>query len=212
MAFPDTAILDDFNRGNETPLVGNWSAPIVSGEASANLVSNEATWSARSSTYWNYQTFGPGIVEVYLTVSTKPDNGNYIAVWAMVNSPGGAGLDGYIVEFNAGSGTDAWGLVRWDNGAETGLANGSQEYSSGDSLGMRILANGNIEVWHKPSAGSWTLVDNSQTDTTYTSGYIGFGTKATGAIDNFSGGAYGNQGGPAIPIYEADMFNMRGVL
>lgn len=208
MSFPNTLLLDDFNRANQTPLAGNWGMPVVSGQSSPNLASNVVVGvGTKSSAYWNSQTFGSGNVEVFLTVDTVPAAGSYVGLWAMIQTPNTAELDGYVLQAVKATGTDTWELVRVDNGAETNILSGTQEYSNGDSFGLKILQSGTIEVWYKPSAGSWGML-NSVSDTTYTSGYIGFEIKGTtGKVDNFSGGVISTMTGPVINPRNKSIFS-----
>lgn len=200
MAFPTTSILDDFNRANEgPPPSANW----VNGGFTDYLkvLSNQAitTPAWLGGEMWNTD-FGPDC-EVYYTIAAL--NGNTAAnidLFARVQLDGGGVMtDGYAVVWVAGSGnliiyrTAAWSILKSVTGAQT--------LADGDSVGMSVVGT-TISVYHKPSAGSWTLI-TTQTDSSVSSaGKIGVYVTAvttptnTISIDDFGGGTVGGGGAP----------------
>lgn len=184
MAFPTTAILDNFNRANANPDgSGSWTSLFNN----IQIVSNEAKGTSTSNVvYWNAGTFNANC-ETYITFGgTLPGGGGYVEVGARVNlSP----LNGYAVRATkVDAGTDVIQLSRIDNSVATSLATYNQEISSGDSIG--IECNGStIKAYYKPSGGSWTEVI-SVTDSTYGSG--GRASLAiissVATVDNYGGG------------------------
>jgi hypothetical protein len=87
VAFGDfAALLDNFNRANETPLSGggNWPGKINSGHQAVNLASNSAAPSStgNSSAYW-VTNMGPN-VEASVLVTAKPANTQNCQVWVRI--------------------------------------------------------------------------------------------------------------------------------
>jgi len=196
MPFPTTAVIDNFNRadGQASFTGGGWTNQIEGANSGTlTIVSNQlAVFSngagEASSAWYNTSTYGADC-EVYCTVPVKAGAGNPTELYARVQSPGSAAIDGYRVRLWDDAGTDFFDVSRTDNGANTVLgATISQEYAAGDSFGMSIIGS-TIEVWYKPSAGAWTSL-GTRTDSTYSSaGYLGVGMWfSTGRVDDFGGG------------------------
>jgi hypothetical protein len=198
-AFPSTGILDNFNRANENPLsnAGSLGAPITAGSLEKfKLVSNAlqddslADGGGSSQVYWDAASFGPGS-EVYFDLST---------LWQASGSDGwcichiaspGANLDGYVFYFSWSTGT-TWdiSIQRSDNGAWTELESGSTTLASGDSVGLECTASGILTMYRK-TGGTWAALSPTASDTTYTSGFVGFSKgfhDTTSIVDNFGGG------------------------
>lgn len=186
MSFPTTSVLDDFNRANESPLsqAGAWSDD---GSNGLQLVSN-AVSSSSSNKQSHRTTQPPANCEAFVTIATKPSDGQSVNVRARISSLG-TSPNGYFVHALASSGTDVLTIQRFDAGANTTLATVNQEFASGDSIGIQIVGS-RIGLWYKASAGSWTEL-TSTTDATYTAaGYIGIGGFSTSwTLDSFGGGA-----------------------
>lgn len=190
-AYPVTALLDDFNRADESPLAGNWSTPInVSGASAAisgNGVITNSTPPAGVSAYWDLAQFGPDC-EAWITVSADLDTNENFSVFARLKDVGTDNYDGYQVGINAAS--NEIGIGRRDNGSYTNLGSVTVTPSVGDSVGIRCVGS-RIEAWHKPVGGSWTL-KVAATDTTYAAaGYVGFDMYTedfTTKLDDFGGG------------------------
>jgi hypothetical protein len=187
---PTTGILDNFNRANEGPPPSASYTGAISGNALTNawvVTSNVAAGNrtGASTCWWNVSTFGPDM-EGYFTVTTKVGSGAYCGVFLRLQSPGGAGWDGYTLYYNtdAGGANDDMEIYRADNGVETLLgASVTQEVATSDQFfanavgtALKIHQNGTERV--------------SRTDATYGSaGYIGlYMDDTTGRIDDFGGG------------------------
>ena len=109
MAFPESSILDNFNRGDEgPPLSANWTE---AGYAAAGLKvdTNEAAPETAGSCieYWNPATFGPAC-ECYVTYSKVIPVGSKCGVLTRLQSPDTAETDGYILEADAVPVTDVF--------------------------------------------------------------------------------------------------------
>jgi hypothetical protein len=194
MAFPETSVLDDFNRSNTgPPLGGNWTpGPLT--EAGIAIVSNQASIAGDSvdrNEYWSAAQFGPDC-EAYITIADIAAAGAVHA--AMV----GCRLnpdeyDGYCVQVTAQY--SMAGLFRVDNEAYTPLGDLFEwTPADGDSIGISAIGT-TIKAYLKLAAGAWTE-KVSVTDTTYQgAGYIWTGGYAQGdngiKLDNFGGGTIG---------------------
>ncbi|MEQ1764644.1 MAG: hypothetical protein ABL984_16055 [Pyrinomonadaceae bacterium] len=186
--FPTTSILDNFNRANENPLGGGWSAgPFWNGDGLHQIISNQVT--AASSGFrdavWN-TNFGVD-QEVYITiptVSTLTSIGLYCRGTGE-NSPGFT--NGYIIaDF-----TRASGATKIDTTNTPDLATGtvSGGILDGDSIGLSCVGTA-IKVYHKPSAGAWTQIISATTSDQNVSGKLAFTTDSAAAfrVDDFGGG------------------------
>lgn len=182
-SFPSASELDDFNRADTTGLGSNWTAGLLNGFLTLDVVSNTARHAAASNSsfgdYWNVATFGPN-VDAWATLAVITA-GN-LRVAARLQSPATAGVDGYLVR--AFKGTSTVELYRVDDNTETSLATGiTQTISVGDSLGIRCNGT-SIESWYKVGAGAWTQLQ-AVTDATYGSaGNVGFALGNNNAANN----------------------------
>ena len=198
-AFPDTSILDNFNRANEDPVSGggNWSGPVTSGINNMKVVSNglmqsTSVPSQSGDSYWSAANFGPG-AQVYITVPTMWAN-NSSDIWVFCHSSNEPNTNSYQLYISRSSGSWVWQLYREDNGVATQLgANlGSQTIASGDAIGLDCPSTNALQAWyHATGASTWSAVGTSRTDSTYTSGHIGVGkgfVDTTSVLDDFGGG------------------------
>ena len=183
-SFPVNGILDNFNRADTGPppsanWTTSWRASSGGFLVSGNTVRGNAA--GDNSTYWNVQNFGPD-VEVYGTIIGSP--ASYRGVAARLVSEGTAGVDGYEVVVA----DNTFYITRWDNDAQTTLgASIAQSISDGDSFGMSIVGS-TITAYHKPAAGSWTVI-GTRTDSTYSAaGKIGLRSENV-FWDDFGGGS-----------------------
>lgn len=182
--FPTTAVLDNFTRGDQTPLGSGW---VVETDASGlSVISNECgslNTSFQANEAWD-TSYGPDS-EVYAKVSNV--NATSSAILALRYSQ--STWNGYIISASpAGSGSVT--LKRLDGGAGTILATYSQAVSDGDSIGMRMVGS-NLTAAYKSGAGAWTSL-GSVTDTTYsTAGKLAISMDVSDIrIDDFGGGTY----------------------
>lgn len=215
MAFPSTAVLDTFTgtNGDDLPTYsGNWQAAPTGG-VNLEIQSNAATGTAAASNNTNSWAadFGPDC-EVYVTITTKPADGNVLLLVARgVQTTSLGTIDGYCLRFAPASGTDSLIIQRIDNGAQSNLvAPISQEVSNGDSLGLEIVGN-TLTAYYKASGGSWTSV-GTVTDSTYSAaGKIGILTSSnTIRLDDFGGGTYVSGGGSYTLDANAGSFALAG--
>ncbi len=182
-AFPQTGILDDFNRTNEGPPPSASWTDVFNG---LKVVSNVCVGNS-SLDYnvdnWNTQ---PGNdQEAYLTITNAGATG--AKLYLQIRSSG-TDSDGYSLEFLKLAGTDTLMLNDYATGT---IISGSsiidQEISAGDSFGISAIGS-TVTAYYKASGGSWTAI-TSGTDTTYTSGKISLAIKFnTITIDDFGGG------------------------
>ncbi len=186
MAFPLTAVIDDFNRANGA-IGGNYTIP--TGVGSMNVSSNTAVAAAANAIAIR-NTLSYQAVEVYATLSTKPADGNVaLLFWRTVQVGAATTIDGYILRITAvaGAGNDTIMVQSMTNGVPTTIgATITQEISAGDVLGIRMIGS-SIEVFRNGTSLG------TRSDSTYTAtGQIGIGLSATsGAWDNFGGGIAG---------------------
>ena len=195
MAFPTTAVLDNFNRTDENPVGnGNWSGPLFSGDPQCRLLSNELGTSADfSSSYWSAATFG-GACEVY---ATNTGTGLAKALFLRIANPNNASMDGY--ELNCSHSGNTLGVYRVDDKAETLIGSTfSQAVGVGAAYGLE--ANGStLTVYYKASGGSWTSL-GTRSDSTYSAaGNLGvFLANGDDDIDDFGGGTMVAAGGRGL--------------
>jgi hypothetical protein len=188
-AFPTTGILDNFNRADENPLAnGTWTCPSQTGAGGLSLTSNQANSTFGSADcYWSPSTFGPNS-EAFVTITVP--SGVCVALHLRLNNPNSSSLNGYWYEWCgvAGAGNDTFTIYRIDNGSFTSIAAGTQEVSSGDSIGAEAIGS-SLKMYYKAAAGSWVQVV-SVTDNTYSgSGRIGLHLEdTTERADDFGGG------------------------
>jgi hypothetical protein len=193
---PVTALLDDFNRANNSgPPSASWThLPNGSASATSNLlISNQqATGVAGGSSgdYWNVSRFGPDS-EAWITVSTKPNADlSVIGLFARLQNPSLATASGYqaLYTFHS-SGADQYKLLVRTNGsiAATLATQTGPALKPGDRLLLRSIGT-TVELW-RFSSGAWTRLLNA-TDTTYASaGYIALSAANNVVqVDDFGGG------------------------
>lgn len=166
MAVPQTTILDNFNRANESPLSGggNWGAPTApfSGSAPCSLSSNAVGYaSSAGAAWWTPSTFGPDC-EVYFT-AVAYDSGNsgqfFSPCLCMDVASSGANRYQCDIQLNAFNTVVSVQLRRQGTG-------GWGSSSVGTSIGgfvpggkMLLRKTGDmLEIWLQPPSGAWTRV------------------------------------------------------
>lgn len=179
-----TPILDDFNRA-DGGAGSNWTNLLGSITITSNQVSGGSTQNVG---YWNVTTYGANM-EAFITLPTKPSDTAIADIGIRIQDVGSiASVDGYSARVAAAAGTDTLSIQRIDNGTGTTLASVSQEFTSGDSFGIRASGS-RLELWYRSGSGLWQRLTTA-TDTTYTNGgYISL-TLVGSAVrgDNFGGG------------------------
>ena len=181
-------ILDNFNRPNENPLsfAGRWGNGILgSSERSLRVTANQcrSTQTTTATAWWNAAQLGPDS-ESYVTIATRPGNGNAVRLYVRLRTPGSSAVDGYMLLYNQSSGTDTLTIYRLTNGALTSLQSTSHEVAAGTRLLLRARGNA-LEAWVKE--GSVWSRQIRVTDSTYAgAGYVGVGLRGTtGRLDDF---------------------------
>lgn len=194
MAFPLSAVLDNFNRTDATSLGANWTVGMdFGGTDNPHIISNQTGFPSGESRwayfYYNVSTYGPDC-EVYIDVSVTATTCDSLALGLRVVNPG-ATYDGYILAIDPETSTNNGGVLRIDDGVSTQLgAAFSQQLDSGDSAGMSMIGT-TIRVYFNNDGAGWTEI-TSRTDGTYTAaGYLQnyWSTDDTSLrYDNFGGG------------------------
>ena len=181
------AVVDDFNRANETLSDGGrWRNGVAgSGETGLNVTSSQLACSRSTTcTAWRGNPlYGPD-VEVSTRVTVLPGAGNSVRLKARLQQPGTSGYDGYMLRTSQLSGPDEIYLERIDNGAIVRLRTVTRELAVGDTLLLRVEGAA-LEAWVK-SGSSWLRVATA-TDATYAApGSVGMGLRGTVArVDDF---------------------------
>lgn len=209
MAFPTTGLIDDFNRtdrglGNDIPIAGTqWSGTALNSAAAGSnnlkiLTNQMAEVTSSGNGYIITPTYGPD-TELYVDVPTLPGVGQYVALFVRMQNAGTTTYSGYffIVTQVTGTNNDTWVVKRVNSGTITTLATVATgpDLAAGDSVGVEVLGSGatvTLNVYRKPSAGSWTLIGSfgdTAANRITASGKVGFESGGTtGRFDNFSGG------------------------
>jgi hypothetical protein len=198
---------DNFNRGNETPLAGNWT--VVSG--TVNLTSNEVQ-APNTSDFTEkeavYSATACTTVEQYVKVtlsSTNPNGCRPGAIFRYTNS-GSAYYEIWVL-LDTPFSTVYWEQIDSVGGTQNGV--GTYLFSTlvpGDAVGIVCTGTGTgtaINVWERPTANapttnalwdggapSFSITDDPASPVN-TGGYLGIGgIGAAGIIawDNFFGG------------------------
>jgi hypothetical protein len=196
MAFPETNLLDGFNRADENPLAGIWSSTktySTGGSTTTQLQTNQIRQAATLSSSHTIQAY-PQDQECWVTISTLA-NSDDVEVNARIRDPSAAGaIDLYQwVYFVA---TTSWRIFRIEDGSGAGIGPNptTPVLAAGDSIGMRLRGS-TIEGWHKPAAGAWTLiVSHVDGSPLIHPGPIGVGMNDADQawrLDDFGGGAIG---------------------
>jgi hypothetical protein len=152
---------------------------------SANQVACSLTTTCTA--WWNASQFGPDVT-ASVSLPTLPGVGNAARVYARLQSPGSAGVDGYEVRLQQQSGTDQVYIDRLDNAAITTLASFGQEFSAGDKLQIRVIGS-SVQAWRYSAGSGWVKVGEANDSTYAGAGYVGIALRGTsGRLDDFSGG------------------------
>jgi hypothetical protein len=194
VAFPTTAVLENFTGSDGANLDSDWTA--LSGATLPKIQSNQCA-NQGAATYigawYDLSTFGADS-EAYLTVPVFSD---YVGVFCRLSSPSGS-YNGYQASWAGSSLT----IQRLDAGVQTQLgAAVTLAKANGYKLGIEAIGS-TIKVY-ADTGGGW-VERASRTDSTHSAaGYIGFdafdGSSLT-RIDDFGGGTVvGGGGGPVAP-------------
>lgn len=183
MSFPETGILDSFDRA-DGPLGADWvTSPGLSALA---IVSNQVTGTigGTDEEYYNsLGTTGPDC-EIHATIATPPS----VNKWATLRARWTFAPNvGYYLLWRRFSGPDRLDLKE-SGGGITATAN--VEMVAGAKFGMRLTGTA-IEGWYKLPAGIWTqamrVVDSAHSG----AGYLVLGaTDTVVRLDDFGGGSF----------------------
>lgn len=176
--FPQTPVLDNFNRADTgPPPSASWTNhPDYGGSLVVDTNKCKAENGGACAAYWN-TLLGPDS-EAYFTLSTlQVANSIYCFIRAdpTLNS-------GYWIEIVPD------GTINLKRAAAT-LDTASVTLGAGDSFGIRALGS-NITGRYKPSGGSWSEILSGSDATTAGAGYIGLFVQGdtTARMDDFGGG------------------------
>lgn len=182
---------------------GNFTATPSATDPWAGIVMAFEEASVGGASYWSAGTFGPDC-EVYVTVATKPPDGQRFSLAYRIQSPGTSGVDCYVLQVKSVAGSDEWRLQVGTNQVFTTIgALTLHEIANGDQVGVKVVGSEHF-FYHKPAAGSWALV-GQRTDATHgAAGYVGFDVDGTvGRLDDFGAGTLSTTAIPGtfdIPI------------
>lgn len=186
-------IIDLFNRANEAALLSPWVNKAFLGtdtnlKLDTNKVAGTTANPAVNTAYYN-EVFA-ATQAVYYDVVTKPANTNACYLMLRLNTPGTAGVDGYIVVIvTVDGGDDLFLIFRINNGALTQLgSNIPHAYVAGQGLGLSSDG-ANIVLWHKVN-GLWApFFIQADASPIIASGFIAVGgNDTTFRLDNVGGG------------------------
>jgi hypothetical protein len=191
VADPTTGILDAFGDVSQPRNLSVWNANWSSGGLFAGEWQTNATGASSTGTNsgdgWDI-SYGPDS-EIYCTLSAKPTDGQYIALYLRCTDfSGGASQDGYEMELDPVAGTDTITVYRIDNGVFTAVTPNpiaSQEFSVGDGFFYEII--GSTHKAYRRSAGVWSQIGSNLTEATYPAAGL-IGLQGSGQIDDFGGG------------------------
>jgi len=183
MAFPESGILDDFNRSDEGPPPSSSWADAVSGlEVVSNACKASASGSPSKMSYWSDETFDQG-QECYVQITTKGPTGSEVGVVINYDEVGGTGYQFYV-DVNAG--TDNLVLAPLDGAGDVLIT--PQEASDGDWIGISRSGN-TVTGYYRAGAGAWTTIGAVSNDTYIDAKYVAlFADHTDWVLDNFGGG------------------------
>lgn len=200
------ALLDNFNRANETPLSngGAWKGPIFSGDAQLLLNGNRVSAAGSSvwaDSYWATKFPSNQIVgyEIAAKVSSR-----IFEMSVRIQNPGTSNLNLYYCAINTSTG--AWELGSVVKGVEATVGTGSKALTVGDKVYLEASGT-TIRCIHETAAGVKTTVIEKTSSAVSGEGFIGASLLSNGtelAIDNFYGGALEEGGGKAWKLELSD--------
>ena len=192
MAFPTTSVIDQFNRGNESPIASPWSAVTVREsvssallEISSQVVGDTDSGGSVASQYYTSATYGPDC-EVYCSVPTLPANYYSVYLFARITDSNPAYCYWVVTQAAPTNTMQFWKTM---NDVHTQLgADVAFTMTAGDTVGLEIIGT-TLKFYRKPSAGSWSEIANRTDEDISAVGYIGFGViDAACRLDDFGGG------------------------
>jgi hypothetical protein len=200
MAFPTKSILDSFTRGDENPVVGDWTSSAI-GFAGKELASNRLKPIANtdSGAAWDIAQFGSGGtgIEIYGTMPLA-SFGTFQGLLWHIQDYTDATYDGYLAFVDHAN--NLVKIFEVAAGAATQLgADISVSFADGDSIGIEHIAATGVMTLYKKTGGTWSAVD-TRTDSTFSSGYfVLYASNATNDVwDDFGGGTIASASAPEL--------------
>lgn len=195
MAFPETSVLDSFDRSNEgPPPSASWRSDSArAGFSTLSVSSNQCVSSGGDGGLWG-TAVGPE-TELFTTIADIAANGAQTQFFLRANDVGNTStVTGYELRWfraDASTGTQ-YQFYRWDTGGvQTDLgAFGTESggsWSNGIKFGVSMVGS-TLTLY--VNRGSWSQIDTRSDSTYNSSGYIGLrlsGSTAT-KYDDFGGG------------------------
>lgn len=194
LSFPNTPILDDFNRANEgPPPSSNWTTGVglligvfLHGHRVVSNALARATGEAESESYWNAAQFGPN-AECYLTVSNATGL-QELGLSVRVSDIGTGSADGYtVLIFNGGL-----QVFKTTDGSPALLAaQTSHTIATGNKYGVQAVG-GIVRLWCDSGSG-WEMLLSADDATLTSAGSIAIfsSSTTTTTFDDFGGGTFG---------------------
>lgn len=190
--FPQTPVLDNFNRPPENPLSkgGLWdtagfdgTAPLQTNGTRAQSTAANGTLSASA---WASTVAPP--LEIYVDVPAIPGVSTQFLSLVLATKSNGTGVNGYYVRFRAAD----WIVQRVLNDSGFNLIGPvAMTLSAGDSVGATLDQYGRITVWQK-TGGAWTVLGRVRDIRYLIPLYPGLRVNDTSVLlDNFGAGSTG---------------------
>lgn len=188
MGFPNTPLLDDFNR---TTLGPNWTNSAF-GDGACSINTNQLAGAAATANgcCWTAQTFNRD-QEVYLDVPTVIVGAAIMDIIVRASATSGA-FNCYLLRYTPSTTTmDLRKITAGGSSVSIGTFSSSISLANGDSYGLQAI--GSVFTAWKKTAGLWAQVGGVISDSTFlTPGFIAIEFETTAArMDNFGGGNFG---------------------
>lgn len=197
--FPQTVVLDTFNRADESPLSfgGLWTGNVQSSQTATDLASNVAK-ATSTTTQRAWGTVFNADQEAFVTTLAA----NRYDLFLRITNPGLATVNCYSFIFASGDGIYVYKVV---SGSFTQIAysGATPTHVSGDVIGARVV--GTSLFGYKNGVQGVTVTDSAVTG----AGQIGFQiVTSTTTADNFGGGNYVAQP-PKSPTHQEFIYMRR---
>lgn len=185
MAFPDYAVVDDFDRADADPIDGNWSLKTRSADNNLEINGNQVAHSTAAGAQGT-RLYTTAFVRPFQVWVEIPNASSDVGIDYCIQDPNGASVvDGYRWQTNLG--TTVLELYRIRGAGFTKIGGSyAIDVVSGDAIGVHLDYDGAHKLYHRTS-GVWSLVD-TVTHTEFISGYAGLliAANASTRLDNFS--------------------------
>lgn len=192
MAFPTTAVLEDFTGTNGSLLDADWTT--LSGanppRISSNQAGNNGASGAYVGAYWDPVTFGPDC-EAFMTIPVKND---YIGIYARLNP---ATDDSYQASWSGSNLT----LQLNSGGGQSELDSATVAQVNGQKLGIECIGTA-IKVY-TDTGGGWVERLSAVNGTISGAGNIGwdlFDGASLTRVDDFGGGTVVSAGAAPVRV------------